>query len=106
MSNPTTRAELFGSCRRKAGRRGAETSVKPRKEDDVALTIVHTADWHLGKTFPGFSQADQETLSRARLSVIDRILAVAENRQADAILCAGDLFDDATPAEIWWRPLA
>jgi DNA repair exonuclease SbcCD nuclease subunit len=80
--------------------------MKPRKEDDVALTIVHTADWHLGKTFPGFSQVDQETLSRARLSVIDRILAVAENRLADAILCAGDLFDDATPAEIWWRPLA
>ena len=42
-------------------------------EDDVALKLVHTADWHLGRTFPGFDQADQRKLTRARLQVIDRI---------------------------------
>jgi hypothetical protein len=42
--------------------------------DDVALKLLHTADWHLGRRFAGFDEADRITLSRARLDVIDRIL--------------------------------
>lgn len=73
--------------------------------DDVALKFVHTADWHLGRRFPSFEAADQLTLSRARLEVIDRILGVAEQHGADAVLCAGDLFDEPDPGKEWWEPL-
>lgn len=74
--------------------------------DDVALKLVHTADWHLGRRFPSFDEDDQKKLSRARLAVIDRILGVAEQHAAHAVLCAGDLFDEPDPGPDWWEPLA
>jgi DNA repair exonuclease SbcCD nuclease subunit len=77
-----------------------------REGDDVALKLVHTADWHLGRRFPSFDEADQPKLSRARLDVVDRILGVAEHNSADAVLCAGDLFDEPDPGREWWEPLA
>jgi DNA repair exonuclease SbcCD nuclease subunit len=80
------------------------TTSKP-EGDDVALKFVHTADWHLGRTFPSFPEADRQKLSRARLDVIDRILGVAERERADAVLCAGDLFDAPDPGREWWEPL-
>lgn len=75
------------------------------EDDDVALKLVHTADWHLGRRFPSFDAADQLKLSRARLEVIDRILGVAEQTGANALLCAGDLFDEPDPGPEWWQPL-
>jgi DNA repair exonuclease SbcCD nuclease subunit len=80
--------------------------MTPGEVDDVALKLLHTADWHLGKRFPGFEEPDRITLSRARLDVIDAILAAADRNGADAVLCAGDLFDDPTPDREWWEPLA
>jgi DNA repair exonuclease SbcCD nuclease subunit len=75
-------------------------------EGDVALKLVHTADWHLGAVFPSFDELARQQLSRARLSVIDRILGLAERHQAQAVLCAGDLFDDPDPGAEWWEGLA
>ena len=74
--------------------------------DDVALKLLHTADWHLGRRFPSFDEADRVTLTRARVDVLDRILRAAEHENADAILCAGDLFDEPNPDREWWDPLA
>jgi DNA repair exonuclease SbcCD nuclease subunit len=73
---------------------------------DVALKLLHTADWHLGMRFPSFSEEDQLTLMRARMDALDRIFGVAEANSVDAVLCAGDLFDDPLPEEVWWRGLA
>lgn len=73
--------------------------------DDVALKLLHTADWHLGRRFPSFREADETKLTRARFDVLDRILAVAEQRAVDAVLCAGDLFDEPTPDPEWWEPV-
>lgn len=75
-------------------------------EDDVALKVLHTADWHLGKLFVSFDEADRQQLSRARLEVIDRVLNVAEHNAVDAVLCAGDLFDEPAPEPMWWQGLA
>lgn len=75
-------------------------------EDDVALKLLHTADWHLGRRFPGFDERDRQKLTRARLAVLDNILGCAEQHGVDAILCAGDLFDEPNPAPEWWEPLA
>lgn len=80
------------------------SAAKP-EGDDVALKFVHTADWHLGRRFPSFAEADRLRLSRARLDVIDRILGVAHQNGADAVLCAGDLFDEPDPGREWWGPL-
>jgi len=72
---------------------------------DVALKLLHTADWHLGMRFPAFREEDQLALTRARMAVIDRIFGLAQSNLVDAVLCAGDLFDDPAPEEAWWRGL-
>jgi len=77
-----------------------------READDVALKLLHTADWHLGRRFPSFDLNDQLRLSRARLDVLDNILKVADYNNVDAILCAGDLFDEPNPDREWWGPVA
>jgi len=74
--------------------------------DDVAVKFIHTADWHLGKRFQRFDEADRLQLSRARLDVLDNILKTADHHSADAILCAGDLFDEPSPDREWWEPVA
>ncbi len=79
-------------------------SVSPG-EDDVALKLLHTADWHLGRRFPSFDESDQLKLMRARLDAVRRILDLAEQYAVDAILCAGDVFDDPSPDKIWWQGL-
>jgi len=63
----------------------------------VALTLVHTADWHLGMRFRGFREPDEVELMRARLAAVEHVLGVADRYQADAVLCAGDLFDGPKP---------
>jgi predicted phosphodiesterase len=70
------------------------------------LKLLHTADWHLGLRFRNLGEADELKLTRARLDVVERILGVAERNQVDAVLCAGDLFDDPEPVAEWWRGLA
>jgi len=74
-------------------------------EDDVALKLLHTADWHLGMRFPSFSEEDELELMRARMEVIERIFCLAESNAVDAVLCAGDLFDNPQPDETWWKGL-
>lgn len=74
--------------------------------DDVALKLLHTADWHLGRRFPSFDPNDQRTLTRARLDVLDKILKAADYNNVDAVLCAGDLFDEPAPDQEWWEPVA
>lgn len=78
------------------------------EEEDVALKLLHTADWHLGRRFPGFKRDDRDDelrLTRARLEAVDRILDLADQWRVDAVLCAGDLFDDPEPEAQWWEPL-
>ena len=76
------------------------------EDDDVVVRFVHTADWHLGRRFPAFPDADRVRLSRARLDTVDRVLGVAKQNNVQALLCAGDLFDDPDPGREWWEPLA
>ena len=70
------------------------------------LRLLHTADWHLGRRFPSFPDEGQKKLSRARTDVISRILDVARRNAVNAVLCAGDIFDDADPAPDFWEGLA
>ena len=77
----------------------------PPEDEDVALKLLHTADWHLGRRFPSFDEADRLKLMRARLDAVRRILDLAEQYAVDAILCAGDVFDEPLPDEVWWQGL-
>ncbi|MEO8179432.1 MAG: DNA repair exonuclease [Deltaproteobacteria bacterium] len=75
-------------------------------EDDIVLKLLHTADWHLGKRFPSFSEQQDQRLTQARLPALDRIFATAERFAVNAVLCAGDLFDDPVPRRDWWEQVA
>lgn len=75
-------------------------------EDDVALKVVHTADWHLGKRFPSFEKEGEKRLMRARMDAVVHILQMANQISADVVLCAGDLFDEPEPGKEWWEALA
>ncbi|MEA2303899.1 MAG: repair protein SbcD/Mre11 [Solirubrobacteraceae bacterium] len=55
------------------------------------MRFLHTADWHLGRTFHG------EDLLSHQAAWADWLVALARDEQADAILVAGDLYDRALP---------
>jgi exonuclease SbcD len=57
----------------------------------AAVRILHTSDWHLGRTFHQVSLLDEQAL------VVDRIVTIAEEQQVDLVVIAGDLFDRAVP---------
>ncbi|MBO6933391.1 MAG: DNA repair exonuclease [Deltaproteobacteria bacterium] len=70
------------------------------------LRLLHTADWHLGRRFPSFEPHAARALTRARLDAVQRLLALGERLAVDAILCAGDLFDEPAPDAAVTEPLA
>jgi DNA repair exonuclease SbcCD nuclease subunit len=70
------------------------------------LRLLHTADWHLGRRFPSFPEEGQKKLSRARMDVVGRVLDVARRNAVNAVLCAGDIFDDPDPSPDFWQGLA
>ncbi|RAW08054.1 exonuclease SbcCD subunit D [Halomonas elongata] len=56
------------------------------------LKLIHTADWHLGQSFHG---QERHTEHRAFL---DWLLETLVEREADALLVAGDIFDVVNPS--------
>lgn len=63
------------------------------------LSILHTADWQIGRNFSQFEADDAAALFEARFVVVERLAAIAHERQADAVLVAGDVFDAQTVTE-------
>ena len=55
------------------------------------MRFLHTGDWHVGKTLRGRSRADEHR------AVLAEIAEIADDREVDAVLVAGDLFDTAAP---------
>jgi DNA repair exonuclease SbcCD nuclease subunit len=62
------------------------------------LTLVHSSDLHLGKSFGRLSEDLRGRLREARHEAVARLAGVASEEGASAILVAGDLFDTETPA--------
>ena len=48
--------------------------MKTVEEQDVALKILHTADWHLGLRYPSFGEEDGGRFTRARIEAVDAFL--------------------------------
>lgn len=56
------------------------------------MRILHTADWHLGRTLHG---AD---LGPAHEAFLDHLVETARAEQVDAVVVAGDVYDRAFPS--------
>ncbi|MDQ1075748.1 MULTISPECIES: exonuclease SbcCD subunit D [Microbacterium] len=56
------------------------------------MRILHTSDWHIGRSFHGHSTLD------ALSGVLDALVAQVAEHEVDLVIVAGDVFDSATPA--------
>ncbi len=56
------------------------------------MRILHTSDWHIGRSFHGHSTLD------ALRGVLDALVAQVRENRVDVVVVAGDVFDSATPA--------
>jgi exonuclease SbcD len=68
----------------------AGTVTGPR-HDGPTMRLIHTSDWHLGRTLHG------ESLLECAAGFLDWLLAEAAARRADAVVVAGDVYDRAVP---------
>jgi DNA repair protein SbcD/Mre11 len=66
-------------------------TVTGSRHDDLTMRLIHTSDWHLGRTLHG------ESLLEHAAGFLDWLLAVAAGRGADAVVVAGDVYDRAVP---------
>ncbi|RFU85681.1 exonuclease SbcCD subunit D [Streptomyces triticagri] len=55
------------------------------------MRILHTSDWHLGRSFHRVSMLD------AQAAFIEHLVSTARERQVDAVVVAGDIYDRAVP---------
>lgn len=55
------------------------------------MRLLHTSDWHLGRSFHGASLLEEQE------AAIERIAELAREHAVDAVLIAGDLYDRAIP---------
>ncbi|WP_426996201.1 exonuclease SbcCD subunit D [Pseudarthrobacter sp. N5] len=55
------------------------------------MRILHTSDWHLGRSFHGVGMLD------AQRSFIDQLVACVREKTVDVVLIAGDVYDRALP---------
>ncbi|CFW97350.1 Exonuclease SbcD [Syntrophomonas zehnderi OL-4] len=56
------------------------------------MRILHTSDWHLGKTLEGCSRLQEQE------QFLEELLEISERRSVDIILIAGDVFDSPNPS--------
>jgi exonuclease SbcD len=57
----------------------------------MAVRLLHTSDWHLGRSFHGQSLLDQQE------AALDRIVEICRQDAVDLVVIAGDLYDRAIP---------
>jgi exonuclease SbcD len=57
----------------------------------VALKILHTSDWHVGKVLKGRDRQEEHT------AVLAGVIDIARAEQPDLVIIAGDLYDTAAP---------
>lgn len=60
----------------------------------MSITLLHTADWQIGKQFANVPGDPGAALRLQRLDTVRVIAELAQERQVDAVLVAGDVFED------------
>lgn len=56
------------------------------------VKILHTSDWHIGRTF------HQHSTAEALASVLDALVEAVREHAVDVVVVAGDVFDSSTPS--------
>ncbi|MBK5252056.1 MAG: exonuclease SbcCD subunit D [Peptostreptococcaceae bacterium] len=56
------------------------------------MKLIHTADWHLGKSLEGHSRLPEQKI------FIDEFIEIVESECPDIVLIAGDIFDSGNPS--------
>lgn len=56
------------------------------------MRILHTSDWHLGKTLENINRIEEQR------QFIDELCRIAESEEAELVLVAGDIFDTYNPS--------
>jgi exonuclease SbcD len=56
------------------------------------MNILHTSDWHLGKTLENISRIEEQR------QFIDELYNIVEQEQVDLVLISGDIFDTYNPS--------
>ncbi|TGV02193.1 exonuclease subunit SbcD, partial [Mesorhizobium sp. M00.F.Ca.ET.186.01.1.1] len=55
------------------------------------MRILHTADWHFGRQLEGRDRRVEQT------AFVDELCRIAEEREVDLVLVAGDVYDSVNP---------
>lgn len=55
------------------------------------MRILHTGDWHLGRTLEGRGRLPEQE------QFLDELVRMADDQQADIIMMAGDVYDSVNP---------
>lgn len=56
------------------------------------MRILHTSDWHIGRTFHGASLASEQA------AAVDALVEVTTSEGVEVVVVAGDLYDRAVPS--------
>lgn len=57
-----------------------------------SMRILHTSDWHIGRTFHGHATLD------ALRGVLETLVSQVRDNAVDVVIVAGDVFDSSTPS--------
>src|SRR5690554_6902730 len=57
-----------------------------------SMRLLHTSDWHLGRTFHGAPLLDHQ------VEVLDALVAVVRDEGVDVVVVAGDVYDRQIPS--------
>jgi exonuclease SbcD len=60
----------------------------------MLLKIFHTADLHIGMKFNSYPDGVRDCLTEARFDVLDKMIKMANDRQCNLFVIAGDLFNN------------
>src|SRR5260370_18719611 len=63
----------------------------PERDNGVPMRLIHTSDWHLGRTLCG------EDLLPHQAVFLDCLLAESVGNRVDAVVVAADIYDRAVP---------
>ncbi len=55
------------------------------------MRVLHTSDWHLGRSF------HRESLLNAQAAFVDHLVGTARDERVDVVVVAGDVYDRALP---------
>ncbi|NLA60541.1 MAG: exonuclease subunit SbcD, partial [Firmicutes bacterium] len=55
------------------------------------MRVLHTSDWHLGRTLAGRQRLPEQE------QFLDQLCAIASSEDVDIVIVAGDVFDSSNP---------